>query len=402
MDDEAQFAARLRAALVDRLRDQGAIRDDRVAEAFATVPRHVFVPGESLETAYADEVVVTKRDRRGIVVSSVSAPQIQAVMLEQARLAPGMRALEIGSGGYNAALMAELVGEEGEVTSVDIDPEVIDRARRCLAEAGYARVRAVLADAEDGVPEHAPYDRVIVTVAAWDIPPAWVDQLAEDGSITVPLRMCGLTRSIAFARDGGRLVGESVEPCGFVAMQGSGAHAERLLFLRDREVVLLFDEGLPDEPESLDGVLDLPRAEAWSGVMVGGVEPFDTLHLWLATALPGFCLLAVDPLLDSGVVSPANRQACAAVVDVGAFAYLTVRRVSGRGRSRYEFGVYAHGRDADGLADRMAEQIGHWDRRHRSGPGPRITAYPAGTPDERLPGGQVVDKRHTRLVITWP
>jgi len=116
--------------------------------------------------------VVTKREEHGIALSSVSAPWLQAMMLAQAQLAPGMRVLEIGSGGYNAALLAELVGEEGEVTTVDIDPEVVDRARCCLEAAGYRRVTVVLADAEGGIPDHAPYDRVIVTAGAWDMPPA--------------------------------------------------------------------------------------------------------------------------------------------------------------------------------------------------------------------------------------
>jgi protein-L-isoaspartate(D-aspartate) O-methyltransferase len=74
-----------------------------------------------------------------------------------------LRVLEIGSGGCNAALMAQITGEAGEVTTVDIDPEVTSRASGCLAEARYTRVNVVLGDAEDGVKEHAPYDRIIVT-----------------------------------------------------------------------------------------------------------------------------------------------------------------------------------------------------------------------------------------------
>ena len=79
-----------------------------------------------------------------------------------------MRVLEVGSGGYHAALMVELVGEDGEVTTVDIDPEVINRARECLTDAGYPRVNTVLADGEDGCAQFAPYDRVIVTAGAWN------------------------------------------------------------------------------------------------------------------------------------------------------------------------------------------------------------------------------------------
>lgn len=116
---------------------------------------------------------VTKRDADGNSISSISAPQVQAHMLEQAEIVVGMRILEIGSGGYNAALLAELVGPAGHVTTVDINKDVTDRASRLLAEAGYSQVNVVLADAEDGVPEHAPYDRILVIVGAWDIPPAW-------------------------------------------------------------------------------------------------------------------------------------------------------------------------------------------------------------------------------------
>jgi protein-L-isoaspartate(D-aspartate) O-methyltransferase len=87
--------------------------------------------------AYADDVVRTKKDRNGVTISSVSAPWRQAMTLEQAGLRPGMRCLEIGSGGYNAALMAEIAGPDGEVATVDIDSDVTSRARRFLDAAGY-------------------------------------------------------------------------------------------------------------------------------------------------------------------------------------------------------------------------------------------------------------------------
>src|SRR6266568_4985110 len=132
--------------------------------------------------------------------------------------------------------MAELVGLGGEVTTVDIDPEVTDQASQCLDEAGYSQVRVVLADGEHGFAAHAPFDRIVVTAEAWDIPPAWVEQLAEGGTITVPLRMRGLTRSITFARDDGHLVSRSVHVCGFVPMRGDGEHRERVLWLRGEQI----------------------------------------------------------------------------------------------------------------------------------------------------------------------
>jgi protein-L-isoaspartate(D-aspartate) O-methyltransferase len=166
---ESAHAAGLRGKLVAELKTASSIVSKEVEAAFLPVPRHLFAPGATPEEAYAPfSVVVAKRDEHGTTISSVSAPSVQAVMLERAGLRPGMRCLEIGSGGYNAALMAELVGTEGEVTTVDIDPDITARARTFLTETGYDnRVNVVLADGEEGSPEHAPYDRTIVTVGAW-------------------------------------------------------------------------------------------------------------------------------------------------------------------------------------------------------------------------------------------
>jgi protein-L-isoaspartate(D-aspartate) O-methyltransferase len=405
---ESAHADALRGKLVAELVTTGTIVSKEVEAAFHAVPRHLFAPGAALEDAYAAfSVVVAKRDEHGTTISSVSAPSVQAVMLEQAGLRPGMRCLEIGSGGYNAALMAELVGAGGEVTTVDIDPDITDRARTFLTETGYGdRVNVVLGDGEEGCPEHAPYDRTIVTVGAWDIPPAWTDQLADDGTLTVPLRMRGLTRSITFAREADHLVSRSAKICGFVTMQGAGAHRERLLLLRGEEIGLRFDEELSADPDALNGALDTPRTEVRTGVTIGRAVPFDTLQMWLATALDGFCLLSVDPKLDTGLVAPQNRMACPAVVQGGSFAYLALRKLNDDpdepDRTTFEFGAHGFGPEAAALAETMARQIRVWDRDHRAGPGPLITVHPAVTADEQLPEGRVITKRHVRVVISWP
>ena len=118
-------------------------------------------------------------------------------MIRQAAVQPGMRVLEIGSGGYNAALLREVVGDDGQVVTVDIDPEVTDRATRCLAAAGYDDVEVITADAEYPLTPARTFDAIIVTVGAWDIPPAWSSQLAPEGRLVVPLRTHGITRSWA-------------------------------------------------------------------------------------------------------------------------------------------------------------------------------------------------------------
>jgi len=397
---EPDRAAELRGRLTDELVADGIIVSKEVEAAFRVVPRHRFAPAATLDDAYARDSIRTKRDPHGVTISSVSDPGIQAMMLEQAQLRPGMRCLEIGSGGYNAALMAEIVGENGEVTTVDIDPDVVNAARAYLTETGYTRVNVVLGDGEQGCAQHGPYDRIIVTVGAWDIPPTWARQLAPDGTLTVPLRMRGLTRSITFARADGHLVAQSATVCGFVKMQGAGAHDERAIPLRGDEITLRFDDdGWPASPDLLTGALNTARAEAWSGVTTGRMESFDTLHLWLATAFDGFCLLSVDPALDTGLVLPQNRMACPAVVDGGSFAYLALRRLD---EATFEFGAHAFGPDAAALAAATTEQVRVWDRDQRHGPGPRIAAYPADTPIEELPSGRVIPKRHVRITISWP
>jgi protein-L-isoaspartate(D-aspartate) O-methyltransferase len=131
----------LRAQPVARLRARGRITDPVVAAAFARLPRHLFTPpGTSLSAAYADAIVATKRGPDGKTLSSVSAPWLQAHLLAAAGLRPGARVLEVGSGGYHAALIAELVGDEGRVVGVDIDADVVANARTALARAGYPQV----------------------------------------------------------------------------------------------------------------------------------------------------------------------------------------------------------------------------------------------------------------------
>jgi protein-L-isoaspartate(D-aspartate) O-methyltransferase len=343
--------------------------------------------------------VVTKRDEHGVAVSSVSAPSVQATMLEQAALRPGMNVLEIGSGGYNAALLAEMVGPDGSVTTVDIDPYVTERAGSLLAAAGYPQVNVVLADAENGVPEHAPYDRLLVTVGAWDIPPAWIHQLTEDGRIVVPLRVRGLTRSLALDRDGDRLVSRSAELCGFVRMRGAGAHQERLLLLRGEDIALRFDDdGWPADPHALDGVLATDRAEAWSGVTIGRMESFDSLQLWLATSLRGFCLLAADREHDDGLVDRDNRWLNLAAVEHDSFAYVVSRPVES---DSFEFGAHAFGPRGSAMVDELVQLVRAWDER-RYGQGPTFTVWPKETPDEAMPSGLVIDKRHSRITVAWP
>lgn len=392
--------------MVAELRRPGVVGGEflspRIERALRTVPRHLFIPEADLEQAYAPfSPVMTKRDEEQGFVSSVSAPQIQAMMLGQADLRPGQRVLEVGSGGYNAALIAEVVGPEGEVTTVDIDPDITARARELLAVGGYERVRVVTADAAQGVEKGAPYDAIIVTAGAWDIPPAWIEQLTEGGRLVVPLRVRGLTRSIGFVEHDGSLHSTSALMCGFVPMQGEDDHRETVLRLRGTEgIILSFGEEAPEDPRLLGHAVRTPRVELWTGVTVTLRELIDTLQLYLATTLPGFCVMTVDPTLDTGSVAPNSTRFSMAAVEGGDFAYLVTRRVPGD--ASVEYGVHAFGPTAVEFAERVELRVREWDREQRGGPGPEIRVYPVSVPVDRLAEGLVVTKRHTHVTFSWP
>ena len=276
------------------LREQGAIRTEPVAAAFAVVPRHLFAPGESLEAAYAAQgIVMAKRDRgRAGAQRDVggSPPGGDAgAGRDRARHAGAGGGV---SGGYNAALIQELVGRGGQVTTVDIDPDITGRARACLDAAGYEQVNVVLADAEDGVPGGAPYDRIIVTAGAWDLPPAWISQLSTGrGRLVVPLRMRGLTRSIAFDRDGAGWSAAHYCLARFVPVQGGGAYDERKVMLRDGIALQTDDPALRLDAAALSDALDAPRLECWPGAawdLPDELEP-------VPDAQPAACLPGCTP-----------------------------------------------------------------------------------------------------------
>ncbi|WP_055530648.1 methyltransferase domain-containing protein [Streptomyces graminilatus] len=205
LDDLAVSA---RAGLVRVIEASGAWDGDPVwREAFATVPRHLFVPyyyagavsgrqrlwGGSpdrrarerwMRGAYADAPLAT-RVRDGDLVSSSSQPSLMALMLAALEVEDGHNVLEIGAGtGYNAALLAHRLGDE-LVTTVDLDPEITESARRHLAAAGCRPV-VVTGDGARGVPERGPFDRIIATCTLSSVPRAWLAQCRPGARILAP------------------------------------------------------------------------------------------------------------------------------------------------------------------------------------------------------------------------
>lgn len=400
VNDVTDRATALRNQVVDKLVAEGTIVTPRVEEVMRAVARELFAPEFDLEAVYEPwNGLVTKRDSAGNSLSSLSAPHVQAHMLELARIEPGMNVLEVGSGGMNAAYLAEMVGSDGQVTTIDIDEFVTDRAARFLDQAGYNRVNVVLADAENGMPEHAPYDRILVTVGAYDIPPAWVNQLADDGRLVLPLSVFGLTRTVALVKDGDHLVSESSRLFGFVPIQGAGAHESTRLVLRDGAVTLSFDEQPPADPAALEGVLETTPTVVEAGGGLAPGEPWGHFQMWLATSLPGFCRILIDD--KASATPPPGQITGQAAIDGASLAYTAIRQV-GEGVD-LALDVHAYGPKAAELAEQVAGQLRVWNAVHRGGPGPRYLIYPAGTPDADLPESQrVVDKPNSRVLLSWP
>ncbi|SCF48753.1 protein-L-isoaspartate(D-aspartate) O-methyltransferase [Micromonospora matsumotoense] len=391
----------LRQAMVTALRDEGLITTEAVAAAMMAVPRHDFAPGELLEKVYqTNTTLVPKIDAQGRQTSVVSASHIQAIQLEQADVRPGMNVLEIGSGGYNAALIAEMVGPTGSATTVDIDADVIDRARAGLQRAGYEQVNVILADAEHGVSQYAPFDRIIVTVGAWDIPPAWLDQLTPDGRIVVPLRFAGITRLIAFARtpDDHVLTADNYRLGKFVPMQGDGAADEQLIAVTP-DVGLRVDQSsdLTFDVPALRKALHTAPVESWSGT------PFDMpdeLELYLLTSGPELPMLhAAQEAVDQGVVNRTVRLGTPALVRGDTFAY-RIKRENPDTVSGYETGVIAHGPQADQVASELLDMIRTWAGRYFRRNAARITYHP-NTADASGLTGWHTTKRHGVLAVNW-
>ncbi|MGQ0778890.1 MAG: methyltransferase, FxLD system [Pseudonocardiales bacterium] len=391
----------LRARMVEHIAAAGHLRSSGVEQALRTVPRHLFVPEVSIEDAYANKAITTKPGGPGgRPASCATVPTVMAMMLGQLDVQPGGRVLEIGAGtGYNAALLAELVGETGQVTTIDIHPDVTEQARRALDATGYDRVQVITGDGALGAPEHAPFDRIIVTVGPWDLPSAWLDQLVHGGRLVVPLHWRGQARSVAFVHADGVLRARDSQLCGFIPMIGDGQDGERTGQIAD-DVALYWDSDQPIDPAALHGILTQPATTVWSGASVVPNESTDPIWPRLTGTEPGTCRFAAEPAaIDSGLCTPAFAYRNPAIVEGTSLAYLTLRGPEPEATERrWELGATGHGPTAAQLAQRLCQQILAWDRDRTAQP--TITAYPASTPHQDLTARVVINKRFIRLVVS--
>jgi protein-L-isoaspartate(D-aspartate) O-methyltransferase len=276
-------AAELREAMVKDLERRRYLSGPRVARALREVPRHLFVPQVELAQAYSDQAIVT-RFRDGAPASSASQPAIVAKMLELLSPPVGGTVLEVGAGtGYNAALLAHLVGPSGHVVTVDINAEVAAEARAHLVSAGVANVVVVDGDGGFGYAPMAPFDGIIVTAGASDLSPEWFDQLVERGRLVVPLSLWGAQQCIAFRRSRDRL--ESVDVCegGFMPLQGVVANSDRRHPVSGHTGVAVHAaEGTVVNIDGIAAALEAPGPPQPVGVTATRLELFGSFARWLA------------------------------------------------------------------------------------------------------------------------
>ena len=164
--------------VAEQIRARG-VRDERVLDALERVPRESFIPDDRRHEAHRDYPVPIGHGQ------TISQPYIVGYMTEALCLEPHHRVLEIGTGcGYQTAVLAELAAE---VYSIELIPELSDRARRTIERMGYRNVTILTGDGYYGWPEHAPFDRIIGAAAAPDVPTALIDQLADSGLLVIPV-----------------------------------------------------------------------------------------------------------------------------------------------------------------------------------------------------------------------
>jgi len=299
----------LNQALVDELKSMGCIQTPRVEAAFQAVLRHKFIPETRLEEVYSNRVILTKQDQNGQWISSSSQPAIMAIMLEQLDLEPGQKVLEIGAGtGYNAALMAHIVGETGQVVTIDIDDDIVEAAQAHLIVAGFDQVQVVCADGGYGYKDAAPFDRIILTVGASEIAPAWWEQLKPEGRIVLPLMLKDAMKSVAFVKVSDHFSSISVKHCGFMPLRGDFA------MLRPNEFQIGPDANLYIESEDellikRDTVYDLLVGESKDWAVDIEVTAGDVLHgslwTWLVFREPqARKLVAKGDMVEQNIVPP--------------------------------------------------------------------------------------------------
>jgi len=200
--------------MVEQQLRQRGIRDERVLQAMATIPRHLFVPPALRSRAYDDGPLPIGAGQ------TISQPYIVALMSESLLLTGAETVLEVGTGsGYQAAVLSRLAKR---VYSIEILPQLAKTARSRLTALGYDNVIVVVGDGNQGWAPGSPYDAIIVTAAAPQVPPALLDQLAEGGRLVLPVRVGEKQHLLRLRKAGGKVTQEDMGLVQFVPLIEGG------------------------------------------------------------------------------------------------------------------------------------------------------------------------------------
>ena len=230
-DEQADPYAAARARMVQRHLAERGIENDRVLDAFRTVPRHRFVPEAYQRIAYDDESIPIGEGQ------TITPTFDVAFMTEQLEPKPTDKVYEVGTGsGYQASILGQLVAD---VYSVEIHKPLSERATSVIKELGYENIHTRNGDGYLGWPEAAPFDKVIVTCAPEAIPPPLIEQLREGGRMVIPIGSRFDQKVYVFDKKDGKLVGGAVRPTLFVPMTGQA----------QREAAQRRQQGGTTEPE---------------------------------------------------------------------------------------------------------------------------------------------------------
>jgi protein-L-isoaspartate(D-aspartate) O-methyltransferase len=201
-----------RHAMIERQLRRRGIRDDRVLKAMFEVPRHEFVPALYREAAYDDRPISIGDGQ------TISQPYIVAAMTEAARIEPGDRALEIGTGsGYQAAILAHL---GARVVTMERNPWLAATALERLTRLGYGGIQVIAEDGSGGYAAGAPYSAILVTAAAPRVPEVLFDQLDEGGHLVIPVGSLYQQILELISKHGNKASLRELDPCQFVPLIG--------------------------------------------------------------------------------------------------------------------------------------------------------------------------------------
>ena len=306
-----------------------------IRRAVAATPRHMFVhrfrqisgpeqgtedaeavhdsdidPMRDLAVVYSDAVMMHVDTAGQPLPSTNSQPSYVLWLLHLLGLEPGHRVLEIGSGsGWLAAIMGRLIGESGHVTGIEVIPELAAQSRADLDRLGIANVTVLAADGGQGHSAGAPYDRVMITAATWDLPTMLFDQVADGGRVLVPVELRGGGCQVAVLRRAeDRFVCEQAIPGWFVPLLGPGQQRPRLRFAL--ETLPFWREIAGSQPQCLPLPLaTVPEAAAGSAVIA--------FRAFLGRVAPGFAIFGSGEPPDErswasaepfGIVDEADRS----------------------------------------------------------------------------------------------